>query len=104
MIILSILILVIDDILYFWILGLSLGFFIGSVQSSSRSLMINLSNPKRINEMFGLYALSGKATAFIGPLLVATVTTITQNQRYGMSTILIFLISGLVLLLMTKNK
>ncbi|MCH8198312.1 MAG: MFS transporter, partial [Proteobacteria bacterium] len=54
-------------------------------------------------EMFGLYALSGKATAFLGPLLLAWATTAFDSQRAGMATVLIFLIIGFVLLLPLKE-
>ena len=49
-------------------------------------------------EFFGLYALSGKATAFLGPALLAVVIDITDSQRIGMATIIPFLILGLILL------
>jgi UMF1 family MFS transporter len=48
--------------------------------------------------MFGLYALSGKATAFVGPALVAWVTAISGSQRVGMSMIVLLLAAGLALL------
>ena len=49
--------------------------------------------------MFGLFAFSGKATAFAGPLLVGWVTAVTDSQRWGMSTILVFLVIGFLLML-----
>jgi UMF1 family MFS transporter len=45
-------------------------------------------------EFFGLYALSGKATAFIGPALVGSVTVWADSQRAGMATILLFFLAG----------
>jgi UMF1 family MFS transporter len=50
-------------------------------------------------EMFGLYALSGKATAFLGPAALAWATTAAGSQRVGMATIVVFLAIGMVLLL-----
>jgi len=49
-------------------------------------------------EMFGLFAFSGKATAFIGPLVFAAVTALTASQRWGMATILVFFAAGGALL------
>jgi UMF1 family MFS transporter len=49
--------------------------------------------------MFGLFALSGKATAFAGPLLVGWVTLRSSSQRMGLSTLLLFLAAGLGLVL-----
>ncbi|HTH29355.1 MAG TPA: MFS transporter, partial [Sphingobium sp.] len=47
---------------------------------------------------FGLFALSGRATAFLGPSAVAAVTALGDSQRLGMATILLFLGAGLALL------
>jgi len=69
------------------------------VQSSSRSLLARLAPPEKITQYFGLFAFSGKVTAFLAPLMVALVTTVTQSQRLGMSAIVLFLIAGIVLML-----
>lgn len=90
--------LVVQDEAAFWALGLALGAFLGPAQAASRSLMAHLAPPELRTEFFGLYALSGKATAFLGPLLVGWVTAIAASQRVGMATILIFLIAGLALM------
>ncbi len=95
-------ILIINNKLLFWILGVSLGFFIGSIQSSSRTALIKISGEKDLNTMFGLYAVSGKVTNFLGPMLVASFTLYFESQRAGMASILIFLIIGLFLLRRTK--
>jgi UMF1 family MFS transporter len=52
--------------------------------------------------MFGLYAMSGKATAFVGPILVGWVTAASGSQRAGMATIIVFFVIGLLLLLPVK--
>ena len=84
--------------IWFWIFGPFLGLFVGPVQAASRSLMTHLTPPGQEAASFGFFALSGKATAFIGPALLAWVTALTQSQRIGMATILIFFIVGGVLL------
>lgn len=96
------LILVIENKILFWILGISLGFFIGSIQSSSRTALVTISNQKNLNQMFGLYAVSGKITNFLGPVLVAFFTSYFESQRAGMASILFFLIIGLYILNRTK--
>ncbi|HXF54753.1 MAG TPA: MFS transporter [Hyphomicrobiaceae bacterium] len=72
-------------------------------QSASRSLMARLSPPDRAAQYFGLFAFSGKVTAFAAPLLVALVTDWTANQRAGMAAILLFLIAGLIVLLPVRE-
>ncbi len=92
------LLLIINSQQMFWIIGSALGIFVGPAQSASRSLMAKLAPQQMRTEMFGLYALSGKATAFLGPALLAMMTTAFNSQRAGMASILIFFIVGLVLL------
>lgn len=91
-------ILIVRDVALFWPLALAMGLFFGPVQASSRSLMARLAPPEVRNELFGLYAVSGKVTAFAGPLAVGWVTALADSQRIGMATILVFLVVGLWLL------
>lgn len=95
--------LMVDDKQAFFIIGLGIGIFLGPVQASSRTMMARLAPAELRTEFFGLYAFSGKATAFIGPLLLGWVTLMFDSQRAGMATILIFLIAGLVLLQWVKK-
>jgi MFS transporter, UMF1 family len=73
------------------------------VQAASRSLLAHLAPPDKITQYFGLFAFSGKATAFLAPFIVASVTAATGDQRYGMASILAFLIAGIVLMLPVKT-
>ena len=66
-------------------------------------MMARLAPADMHGEMFGLYAFSGKATAFLGPALLAWVTLLFDSQRAGMATVLIFLIAGLLFLLPVKD-
>ena len=87
-----------DSLTVFWVLGFVLGVFIGPAQAASRSYMARLVPKHMETEMFGLYAFSGKATAFAGPLLFTAATQAFDSQRAGVASILAFLIVGLVLL------
>jgi UMF1 family MFS transporter len=82
----------------FWVFGSSLGLFVGPVQAGGRSLMARMAPAGRSTEYFGLFALSGKATAFIGPATVAAVTAATQSQRMGLAVLLVFFAVGGALL------
>jgi UMF1 family MFS transporter len=83
----------------FWVLGVALGAFFGPIQAASRTLMAHLAPETMRTEMFGLYALTGKATAFLGPLLLGWATLAFDSQRAGMATVLVFFAVGLWLLL-----
>jgi UMF1 family MFS transporter len=96
-------ILLVESTLWFWLFGLPLGLFLGPAQSASRSLMARLAPDDMRAEMFGLYALSGKATAFLGPAVFGLVTAATGSQRLGMATIIVFLAVGGGLLLLVRE-
>ena len=84
--------------IWFWVCGLGMGLFVGPAQAASRSLMAHLVPPGQEAAGFGLFALSGKATAFVGPLVLGWVTHQSGSQRIGMATVLIFLSAGALLL------
>lgn len=75
---------------------------ITAAYASSRALMARLAPLGMEGEVFGLYALSGSATAWLGPLLVEHFTETYQSQRAGFGSISILLIVGFVLLLFVK--
>lgn len=87
----------------FWGMALVVAAFVGPIQSASRSLMVHLIVKKQMSaEMFGLYALSGRITAFVGPWLLGMVTILFHSQRVGMGTVLIFFAVGGLMLLPVK--
>lgn len=95
--------LVVDSKLMFWVFGMPLGIFFGPAQAASRSYMARLAPEELRTEFFGLYALSGKATAFIGPAVLGFATGAFDSQRAGMATILaFFLVGGALLATMPK--
>jgi UMF1 family MFS transporter len=57
-----------------------------------------------VTEFFGLFAFSGKVTAFAAPLAVGIVTGLTGDQRLGIASIAIFLVLGLALLVTVKEE
>ena len=89
--------------LWFWILAPILGIFFGPAQAASRSLMARLAPPELRTEMFGLYAFSGKSTAFVGPFIYGVFTYGFGSSRAGMATVLVFLLVGAALLLTVRE-
>ena len=59
-------------------------------------------DPDRMTEAFGLYALAGKATAFLAPLTISIVTTATGSQQAGISPLIVLFVLGLILLIWVK--
>ncbi|WP_271897565.1 MFS transporter [Candidatus Phyllobacterium onerii] len=81
--------------------GLLIGIAFGPVQASSRSYMARSISSDEAGRYFGIYALSGRATSFLAPFLVATVTALSGSPRLGMAMIIFFLLAGLAILLRT---
>ena len=84
--------------LWFWIAGLLIGVFVGPNQSASRSLMGRFVPERHQAEFFGFFAFSGKATSFLGPLLLGAVTQAFDSQRVGVATVIAFFVVGGILL------
>jgi len=82
----------------FWVLALGLGIFVGPAQSASRSLMARMAPTESRNAQFGLFALSGRITGFVGPAALGAVTAATHSQRAGMAIIVVLLAAGGALL------
>ena len=87
----------------FFFLAAINGLFIGPIQSASRVVISSSINKKNQGKGFGLFATSGKLTSFLGPLLVSTVTFLTNSQRLGFASAIILLLSGLIILLNIKK-
>ena len=83
----------------FFFLAAINGLFIGPIQSASRVVISSSINKEDQGKGFGLFASSGKLTSFLGPLLVSTVTFLTNSQRLGFASAIILLLSGLIILL-----
>jgi MFS transporter, UMF1 family len=80
------------------LLGCLIGMAGGPLQAASRSLLIRLAPKDRIAQYFGLFALTGRVTSFVGPLLIGVVTTVTASQKAGMAVLVLFFVVGLALL------
>ena len=78
----------------FWIAGILIGICSGPNQASSRSLMARFVPEKKTNEFFGFFAFSGKATAFVGPMLLGFLTQAFGSQRFGVAVVAILIFAG----------
>lgn len=86
----------------FMVCGVFIGGMGGIVQSASRSLMVRHCDPESSTEYFGLYGMSGRATAFLAPLMIGIVTAATGSARIGISPVLVLFFAGLILLIWVK--
>jgi UMF1 family MFS transporter len=98
MVVLGSALLLTGSVTWFWVLAMALGIFMGPAQAASRTLMAQMAPEGQCASHFGLFALSGRITGFLGPAVLAAVTAATGSQALGMSTVLVFLALGAAIL------
>ncbi|MBO9707208.1 MAG: MFS transporter [Caulobacter sp.] len=84
--------------------ALFVGLTFGPVQASLRAWMAELAPAGESGRWFGLYALSGKATAFLAPLGVAIGTRLVGDQRVAVAVSAVFMVAGALVLLGVPRK
>ena len=85
----------VPDLIYL-VIGFSNAIFITGQYASARTALTRLTPPEQTGAFFGVYALSGVATAWLSPLLVNIGTRLTHTQQGGFATIILLLAVGLV--------
>jgi MFS transporter, UMF1 family len=89
----------IQDRNVFFAMAVVVGVGLGSVQAASRAFMSSLIPDGRESEMFGFYALCGKSSSVVGPLLFGVTTSLAGgNQRPGFLVLTGLFVIGIVLL------
>lgn len=78
--------------------------FITAAYANSRTMLARIAPATMMTEFFGLYALSGTATAFLAPMLVGFATDIFGSQRAGFASILLLLAAGLAMMLFVREE
>ena len=79
----------------------------GSKNSARRSAFEFSSvggSPGMTGEFYGLFALSGRATAWMAPTAIGIITTATQSNRLGVACVLFFLVLGFCLLWRVREE
>ena len=85
------------------LLGCLIGAAGGPLQAASRTLLIRMAPEDRVAQYFGLFALTGKVTSFVGPLLIGAITAVTASQKAGMAVLVLFFVAGLALLARVRD-
>jgi UMF1 family MFS transporter len=84
--------------------ALLLGICMGPMQAASRTMIGRLAPEGMTGEFFGLFALSGRATAWMAPLAIGIITEATSSNRLGVACVLFFLVLGFVLLWTVREE
>jgi len=82
----------------FTAVAVTAGLGLGSIQAASRALMASLIPRGKESELFGFYALCGKSSSILGPLVFGAVSYLAGNQRAAVAAVGVFFIVGLLLL------
>ncbi len=90
--------------LMYLIVVLIVAICITAAYANSRTMLARIAPVSKMSEFFGIYALSGTATAFLGPLLVGVATHVFQSQRIGFASILLLLGIGLAGMFFVKEE
>jgi UMF1 family MFS transporter len=79
-------------------------FFLGPALAASRTMVARLAPHELMGQFFGLFSLLGRATSFAAPLIIGVTTAMTQSQRLGFATVLLFIVAGLLLLTTVREE
>jgi UMF1 family MFS transporter len=87
----------------FWAVGPIVGIALGGTWVSARALVVDLSPPEKIGEIYGLYNMGGKFGFILGPLVWGMIVWAfggvgILKYRIAIGSLLIFLAGGLYLL------
>jgi len=93
-----------DTALEFYVVACAVGLVQGGVQAISRSYFSTLIPTNKAAEFFGFYNFIGKSSVFIGPFMVSGIALVSGSPSYGILSLLILFIPGLILLWMVPDK
>lgn len=88
----------------FYLWGAIAGIGLGGVWTADRPLLINLiKDDSKLGEFFGLYALSGRLAAVVGPLIWGTIILFTGSMgtisyKFAAEALFIMMVAGLIIL------
>ena len=88
----------------FWVIALLVGFFIGPIQASSRSFLVQKIKAQNQMAAFSLYSMFGNLCSILGPFLVGLTIQLTDSIRFGIIVIPIFLFLSLIPFLKLYSK
>jgi len=90
--------------LEYYFVGFLAGLAIGSSQANSRTMLSILTPRSKQAEFFGFYTLTGRLSSIFGPLLYGSIAYFSGSIRFAILSLIIFFISGWVILNTVKIK
>ena len=86
-----------------WVMAGVIAVVLGGSQALSRSLFSQMIPQGREASFFGIYEVSERGTSWLGPLVFSVVVARTGSFRYALLSLIVFFVSGLLLLIFTDT-
>jgi len=86
-----------------WVMAVFIALVLGGSQALSRSLFSRMIPEGREASFFGIYEVSERGTSWMGPLVFSIVVARTGSFRYALLSLIVFFVSGLLLLVFTDT-
>ncbi|HQA28422.1 MAG TPA: MFS transporter [Brevefilum fermentans] len=83
---------------HFLLLGFGVAMVQGGSQALSRSLVGQLMPKSKTAEFYGFFSVSEKFNTVVGPFIMALITQLTGDGRYGIISLVIFFVAGILML------
>lgn len=92
-----------ETIVDFWVLAMLVASAQGGIQALSRSYFAQMVPKEKANEFFGFYNIFGRFAAVTGPFLVGMITQLTGSTSFGVFSLVILFLLGLLVLFFVPN-
>ena len=83
---------------HFYALGFAVAMVQGGSQAISRSLVGKLMPASKSAEFYGFFSVFEKFNTVVGPALLAVITKLTGSDRYGIISLVVFFLAGIIML------
>lgn len=83
---------------HFWVLAVGVATVQGGSQALSRSLYAKLVPKGKSSEFFGFFSVFSKFAGIFGPLVVGQLALLAGSGRYGILSLVVFFVGGILLL------
>jgi UMF1 family MFS transporter len=88
----------------FWVLAIGVGMFQGGIQALSRSYFTKIIPAEKSGEYFGFLDICGKGASIMGTTVMSMVSQLTGHLNYGVASIAIFFVFGMLFFRMSVSS
>jgi MFS transporter, UMF1 family len=89
---------------FFYVIAICTGLVVGSSQAVARSWFSRIIPKEKMCEFFGFNGFASKIAATTGPLVFGIISSVTNNQRIAMATLVIYFVVSFLIFARIKEK